>query len=139
MRAATCGAAVAAEAVGEEIGHVVEDRLHPGGELLVLVAGEITDVAAQGHDRAGAQHFLIDLFVEHLGQARRQGQQGFAGAGGADQGDQLDGIVQQQIQGHGLLEIARHDAEDRAAPAANGDERCRPRGCARSRCDSGRC
>jgi hypothetical protein len=37
----------------EQVGQVVKDRLHPRGEFLVLVAGEIADVATHGHDRAG--------------------------------------------------------------------------------------
>ncbi len=69
-----------------------------------------------------AEELLVDLFVEGFGEACREGEEGFSGAGGADERDEFDRIVHQEIEGHGLLEISRHDAEDRAAAAAHGDE-----------------
>ena len=46
----------------------------------------------------GAQHLLIDLFIERLGQSRRQGQEGLSRPGRADQGNKLHRIIQQQIE-----------------------------------------
>lgn len=54
--------------------------------------------------------------------ARRDRQERLAGAGGADQGDQLHLVVQQQIHGHRLLEVAGHDAVDRLARPGDGND-----------------
>lgn len=115
----------ARELIAEQVGHVVEDRLHPRVELLVLVAGQIADVAPQRHDRPGAEELLVDLLVERLGHAGGDGHQRLAGAGRADQADELHRVVQQQVQRHRLLEVAREDSEHRPAPRAHGRQRAR--------------
>ena len=107
---------------GHEVGQVVEDRLHPRAELLVLVAGQIADVTAHGHDRAGHQQLVVAALDEDLDQPGGEGEQGLARAGRAQQRDELDLVVQQQVQGHGLLHVAGHDAVDRLSRPVDGDE-----------------
>jgi len=115
------GAGLGGEAVGEEVGHVVEDGLHPGGEFLVFVAGEVADVSAEGHDGAGAEEFLVDLLVEGFDHSGGECEEGFACSGGADEGDEADGVVEEEVEGHCLLEVAGEDSEDGGSASADGD------------------
>jgi len=111
-----------AAAGGEEVAEVVEDGLHPHGEFFVFVAGEVADVAAEGDDGPRGEEFVVALvFIDPL-HAGGEGEEGFAGAGGADEGDEFDFIIEQEIEGHGLFEVAGHDAEDGTAGAGNGDQ-----------------
>ena len=52
-------------------------------------------------------------FLEAFVHAGGEGEEGFAGAGGAHEGDHLDIIIEKEVEGHDLLDVARGDAEDR--------------------------
>jgi hypothetical protein len=59
-----------------------------------------------------AEELLVRLIVQHLRHARGDGEQRLARASGADEGDSLIRVVQQQVERHRLLQVSRHDAED---------------------------
>jgi hypothetical protein len=80
LGAPAVGALVGAAPRAEQVGQVVEDRLHPRAELLVLVAREVPDVAPHRHDRARDEQLVVALLVEDLGHARGEREQGLARA-----------------------------------------------------------
>ena len=88
---------------------VVEDGLHPGGEFFILGAGEEADVLAQGHDGPCDEEPLdsADLLLEAFVHPGGEGEQRFAGAGGAHERDHLHVIIEEQIEGHDLLHVPR--------------------------------
>ncbi len=59
---------------GQEQFDVVENRLHPGSELLLDVAREETQVAPHREDRAGNQEARVDVLLGGLLQAGRDGE-----------------------------------------------------------------
>ena len=63
-------------------------------------------------------------FAVHDGalQAGGHGQQGFAGAGLAHEGDELDAVVEQGVEGEVLLAVAGLDAPDAFAAIQDGNE-----------------
>ena len=109
------GAAPAAAVLG--VGHqhfkVVGQRPHPRRHFFFFGAGQETDVLADAHRRAGHDDFAIALLVHRLRQTGRQREQGFAGAGGAEQGDKIDLRIHQRIDREVLFAIARGDAPHR--------------------------
>ncbi|MPN17378.1 hypothetical protein SDC9_164731 [bioreactor metagenome] len=91
---------------------VVFQRAHPRRHLLFLAAGQETDVLADrnrdtGHDDLGEM-----LVFQRLRQAGRQRQQGLAGAGLAEQGDEIDVRVHQQVQSEILFAVACGNTPD---------------------------
>ena len=119
---AAVGITATAAARAEQVADIVEDGLHPQRQLLILVAGQVADVAAKRHDRSRDQQLVEPLLAEHLVQTRGDRHERLAGAGGADQRDQPHLVVEQQIQGHRLLQVARHDAVHRLARTHHGNQ-----------------
>jgi phosphate/sulfate permease len=68
---------------------VVVEGAHPRRHLFFLGARQEADVLAHRHRHAGDDDLVVELGLEHLGQAGRQRQQGLAGAGLAEQGDEI--------------------------------------------------
>ena len=91
---------------------VVEDRLHPGVELLLDVAGQEADVAAERDHRAADEETRVDLVVDGALEAAREGEQRLAGAGLAEHGDETDRVVEQELEREGLLLVLGADAHD---------------------------
>ena len=61
-------------------------------------------------------------FVGDFDHAGGDGQQCFAGSGGPQQCRQFDVVIEQQVHGHGLLQVARQNAEDRFPGSVNWDQ-----------------
>ncbi len=85
---------------------VVIESAHPGLHLFFLGARQEADVLADRHGGAGDDDLVVEFLVEHLLQARRQCQQGLAGTGLAQQGDEVDLRVHQQVEREVLLAVA---------------------------------
>ncbi len=118
-RVRLAGAVAAARA--EQVRDVVEDRLHPHRELLVLVARQVADVTAQRHDRPRDEQLVEALLLEDLVHARGKRHQRLAGACRADQRDDLDLVVEKQVERHRLLHVAREHAVDGLARSGDGN------------------
>ncbi|MCW0450113.1 hypothetical protein NB706_002947 [Xanthomonas sacchari] len=103
--------------VGEHF-QVVGERAHPRRHLLFLGAGQKADVLADADRGAGHDDLAVALLVHGLRQPRGQRQQGLAGAGGAEQGDEVDFRVHQRVEREVLLAVARGDAPHRVLAAA---------------------
>jgi hypothetical protein len=86
---------------------VVFEGAHPRTHLFFLGARQKADVLADRHGDAGHDDLAVALAFEHLGQSGGQRQQGLAGAGLAEQGDEIDLRIHQQIEGEVLLAVAR--------------------------------
>ena len=87
---------------------VVVERLHVGVELVADVTRQEAEVAVgQRHHRTG-QHDLPVALPAFEGGGQRE--ECLAGAGGAGEGDELDVVVHQGLQGERLLGIPRADA-----------------------------
>ncbi len=114
------GARALARPAREEELEVVEDGLHPGVELLVDVAGEEADVAPERHDRTRHEHARVGAVFDGPLEAGGEREQRLAGAGLADQRDQADGLVEQQVDGEALLLVARAHAHHALARHAKG-------------------
>ena len=102
-------------AVGEEEFEVVEDGLHPGGEFFVLGAGEVADVAAHGHDGSGDQEAFVAepaLSWKHLCMPAARARRVLPVPAVPMRVTMLDVVIEQQVEGHDLLEVAWDDAED---------------------------
>ena len=91
---------------------VVIQRTHPGAHFFFLGPRQEANVFANTHGGAGHNDFAVTAVVQHLGQARCQGQQGFASARGAGEGDEIDLGVHEQVQREILLTVARGHAPD---------------------------
>src|SRR3546814_9631038 len=87
-------------------------------DLFFLGAGQEADVLADADRGAGHDDFPIPLLVHRLRQARGQRKQGLAGAGGAEQGDEVDLRIHQRVEREVLLAVARVDAPDRMRAVA---------------------
>ncbi|ENO86542.1 dehydrogenase [Thauera aminoaromatica S2] len=107
---ATPVAALAGGAV--EHVEVVLERAHPGCHLFFLGAGQEADVLAHRNGDAGHDDLAVALRLQHLGEPGGERQQGLAGAGLAEQGDEVDLGVHQQVEREVLLAVARGDAPD---------------------------
>ena len=81
-----------------------------GVHLFLLGAGQEADVLADRHRDARHDDLVVALVVEHLRQAGGERQQRLAGAGLAEQGDEIDLRVHQQVEREVLLAVARGDA-----------------------------
>src|SRR5688572_4664804 len=105
---------LAARLVGgvEDI-EVVLERPHPGLHLLLLGAGQEADVLAQRHRDARHDDLAVALLVEHLREPGGEREQRLAGAGLAEQRDEVDGRVHEQVEREVLLAVARGDAPHR--------------------------
>src|ERR1700694_5836542 len=88
---------------------VVLQCAHPGLHLLLLGARQEADVLAKGHRDARHDDLGVALLVEHLGEARGEGEQRLARTGLAEQGDEVDRRVHQQVEREVLLAVARVD------------------------------
>ena len=91
---------------------VILQRAHPRRHLFFLATGQEADVLAYRHGDAGHDDLAVHLLFQTLRQRCRQGQQGLAGTGLTEQGNEIDVRVHQRIEGVVLLAIARHDAPD---------------------------
>src|SRR3569623_764136 len=91
---------------------VVFQCAHPRRHFLFLGPGQKTDVFADRNGHAGHDDFGVDLLVEHLGQTGGQREQGLAGTGLAEQGDEVDLGIHQYVECIVLLAVARGDAPD---------------------------
>src|SRR5882672_698417 len=107
-------APLAARLVGDvEDVEVVLERAHPGQHLFLFGAGQEADVLADRHRDARHDDLGVALVVEHLGEPRGEREQGLAGAGLAEQRDEIDRRVHQQVEREVLLAVARGDAPHR--------------------------
>ncbi|ENO78878.1 dehydrogenase [Thauera sp. 63] len=89
---------------------VVLERAHPRRHLLFLGAGQEADVLAHRHGDPRHDDLAVALRLQHLGEAGGQRQQRLAGTGLAEQGDEVDLRVHQQVQREVLFAVARSDA-----------------------------
>jgi len=105
------GPAAAFLRMGQHL-EVVGERAHPRRHLFFLGAGQEADVLADRNRRAGHDDLAVALHVHHLRQSGGEREQGLAGAGGAEQGDEIDVRVHQHVEREILLAIARGDAPD---------------------------
>ncbi len=92
--------------------HVVEDRLHPGLELLLLGPGEEAEVAPERHDRARDEELLELMLLDGEVQSRDEGEERLARAGAPHERDEADRRVEEEVERDPLLEVARRDPED---------------------------
>ena len=97
---------------------VVGQRAHPRRHLLLLGARQETDVLADADRGAGHDDLAVALLVHRLRQAGGQCQQGLAGTGGAQQGDEVDLRIHQCVEREVLLAVARTDTPDGVAAVA---------------------
>ena len=109
--------AAALGAVGEHL-EVVHQGAHPGLHLLFLGARQETDVLAERDRHAGHDDLREAVLFESLHKAGREREQGLAGAGGPQDGNEVDVGVGQQVERVVLLAVARADAPDTVAFAA---------------------
>ena len=87
---------------------VVVERLHVGIELVADVSRKETKVAVrERHHRAGQHDLPVALPAFESGGQREEG---FSGAGRTGEGDELDVVVHQGLEGERLLGIPRADA-----------------------------
>ncbi len=91
---------------------IVADRLHPGLELLVDVAGQEADVLPERKHGAGDHQALVDAGLDRLFEPCSQRQERFAGSGLSHERHEPDIIVQQQVQGELLLLVPRRYPPD---------------------------
>ncbi len=91
---------------------VVVERAHPRRHLLFLGARQEADVLADRHRHARDDDFGVGLGLQHLRQAGRQREQRLAGAGLAEQRDEVAFRIHQQVQREVLLAVAGGDAPD---------------------------
>src|SRR5688572_1428226 len=98
---------------GVEHIEVVFERAHPGLHLLFLGAGEEADVLAERHRDARHDDLGVALVIQHLGEAGGKREQGLAGARLAEQRDEIDRRIHEQVEGEVLLAVARGDAPHR--------------------------
>src|SRR3569833_1060037 len=91
---------------------VVFQRAHPGRHLLLLGAGQETDVLAYRYGDASHDDFSVGFLVKHLGQTGGQREQGLSGAGLAEQGDEVDLGIHQYVEREVLLAVTRGDTPD---------------------------
>ena len=92
--------------IDEEL-QVVVDRLHPALELLFLAAGQVADVAAERDDRARHECALVDAALGDLFEARGERQQRLSRTGLADQGDELQVGIHEQLDREVLAHVQR--------------------------------
>ena len=84
--------------------HIMNFFRHKAGfQFFFFRAGQEAQIFAHGHDGAAHHHAAVGVFVHGALQARGQGDQGFARAGGAHQGHDIQAVVQQQFHGKALL------------------------------------
>ena len=91
--------------LGRDIGFLpgdIEEKLNPwmkpifdNIELLLEIARQIAEIAAEREDRTRDEHALIDLLLVRLAQRGGHREQRLSGAGLADDRDELDAIVEQ--------------------------------------------
>ena len=100
---------------------VVVDRLHPGEQLLLHLTGEVAEVLTHGDNGSGDHDLLVPLGRALLVSRRRgalidaggQGEQGFAGAGPAGEGDDVDFACAQGVEGALLFHVPGRDPHER--------------------------
>ncbi len=89
---------------------VVGDRPQPRLHFFRFGAGQETDFLVQALHAAGGDDAAIAFGHHGLFDGGRQGQDGFARAGGTGQVDQVDVRVEQRIQRQALVDITRFQA-----------------------------
>ena len=102
---------VAGVGLGEHL-QIVHQRAHPRRHLFLFGAGQEADVLADRYRDPGHDDLAVTLVLQHLGQARGQGQQRLAAAGLAYQADEVDVGIHQQVEGEVLFPVAGRDAPD---------------------------
>ena len=106
----------------EEELEVVEDRLHPGVQLLVDRAGKKADVTAERHHRARDEHARVGAVLDGAFKTGGERQERLAGAGLADERDEPDALVEQEVERVALFLVARTDAEQALTRRAEADD-----------------
>src|SRR5690554_4616013 len=91
---------------------VVHDGTQPGLHFFRLGARQKADIFVQSLGRSGGDDALVELAGHSHFNAGCQGQDGFTGAGRTGQVHQVDIRVQQQVQGHGLVDVPGYQAPD---------------------------
>src|SRR5688500_8678690 len=86
---------------------VVLERAHPRRHLFFLGAGQEADVLADRHRDARHDDLGVALFIQHLRKTRGEREQGLAGAGLAEQGDEVVRRVHEQVEREVLLAVSR--------------------------------
>ena len=109
----------------EQIRNVVEDRLHPRREFLVLVAREVSDVAAERHDRSRREQLVEAFFLDGLVQSACKREQRLTCSRWSRERDDLDVVIEQQFKRHRLLHIAPHHAIHRFARTSDWNRNAR--------------
>ena len=89
---------------------VVFKRAHPRIHFFFFGAGQKADVFTDRNGDARHNDFAIELGLKRLHQAGSEREQGLAGAGLAEQGDEIDIRIHQQIEREVLFAVARGDA-----------------------------
>jgi len=97
---------------GEEEVNTIVDGLHPGVEFFFDGSGEEADISAEGKDGAGDEHAVIGLLVGYFVKAAGNGNKGLSGSGFSNEGDQFDGVIEEQVHGEDLLFVSGSDAPD---------------------------
>jgi hypothetical protein len=100
-------APAAAFLVVREHFQVVGERAHPRRHLFFFGAGQEADVLADADRGARHDDLAITLLVHRLRQARGEREQRLAGAGGAEQRDEVDVRIHQRVEREVLLAVAR--------------------------------
>ena len=103
----------------------IVDGLHPGLQLLLEGAGQVSEFPSHGNGGPRHYHPAIVAILYRLLEAGGQGDERLAGAGLPHQGDQPDALVEQGVEGEVLLPVAGPDApgalavvQDRHEPLA---------------------
>src|SRR5208337_5183101 len=100
------GGAVGPDMLVTEILQIIIDGLHPGADLVFFIPGKIAQIVAQGHNGPGDEQAVkFAVILKNSFQTGSQRQDGLTGPGLADQGNDLDVIIQQQFQGKSLFLI----------------------------------
>ena len=107
---AAIGAATLVD-MGQHV-EIVLERAHPRRHLFFFGARQETDVLADRYRDPSHDDFGKALAFEHLGQPCGERQQRLAGTGLAEQGDEVNVRIHQQVQCEILFAVARCDSPD---------------------------
>ncbi len=79
--------------------NIVKNRLHPWRKLFLNIARQEAEIPAHGKHRPRNKQTIVGTFIRGFQQSGRNGQQSFTGPRLTDQGNQLNIIIEQQVEG----------------------------------------